>query len=123
MNAPFVPSVAAGPKLHARRCARHTTREAAVRCPACGEFFCRECVVEHDGKFLCAPCLAKRTAKAAERRGRRLAGLLRVVRASAGVVVLWLVFYWVGTLLLRVPMEVHDGTVWKKLDPGEVDTP
>lgn len=115
MNAPSLPvTMPGGPQLHTRRCARHSTREAAARCPACGEFFCRECVVEHDGKFLCASCLAKQ-AKAGESRGERLAKVRRVLRTAAGVLVLWLVFYWLGATLLKVPLELHDGTIWKNL--------
>ncbi len=119
MNPPLIPPVAAGgPQLHARRCVRHSTREAAVRCPACGEFFCRECVVEHAGKFLCASCLAKRSATGSKRRQVRWAAVRRVLRASAGAVMVWILFYWLGDLLLRVPLDVHDGTIWKKFAEG-----
>jgi len=100
--------------LQARRCLRHTTREAAARCPGCAEFFCRECVVEHDGKLLCAPCLARQATRARERR-ERWRGARRTARAAAGVAALWLVFYGIGALLLKIPPELHDGTVWKKL--------
>ena len=115
MNPPPVPapsSPATG--LHTRRCARHTTREAAARCPACGEFFCRECVIEHHGQLLCAACLARRTAAAAQRRQRFL-GVRRAVRLAAGAVALWLVFYWAGVLVRKIPPAAHDGTVWKQL--------
>ncbi|MBL9189332.1 MAG: hypothetical protein JNK23_17750 [Opitutaceae bacterium] len=118
MNAPLIPGaapVAAG--LHTRRCARHPGREAAARCPACTEFFCRECIVEHGGRLLCSACLARR-AVAAEQRRSRFRGLRRGVRTGAGVIALWLVFYWVGALLLKVPRDVHDGAIWKKLGEG-----
>ncbi len=114
MNAvPGLPATGAG--LHTRRCARHPTREAAARCPSCREFFCRECVVEHEGRLLCASCLAK-SAVAGGRRREQLAALRRVVEATAGVIVLWLAFYAVGALLLKVPSAVHDGTIWKKME-------
>ncbi len=101
-------------RFHARKCVRHSAREAAARCPACAEFFCRECVVEHEGKLLCGPCLAKRASKTGTRheRGRRVR---RVARAGAGVLALWFVFYGIGALLLKIPPELHDGTVWKKM--------
>lgn len=112
-----VPSVAFGAGgsggLHTRRCIRHSSREAAARCPSCAEFFCRECVVEHDGKLLCATCLARSTV-AGERRRERRATLRRAAEATAGVLVLWLVFYGMGALLLRIPPDFHDGTMWKK---------
>lgn len=120
MNPPPISAGAPGVTgLHTRRCARHFAREAAARCPACGEFFCRECVVEHEGKLLCAACLAKRTA-VGERRRQRLAGVRRVLRVTAGAAMLWLLFYWLGALLLKIPPDLHDGTVWKKLGESPV---
>lgn len=114
MNPPPVLTSPAGAKgLHTRRCARHISREAAARCPACGEFFCRECVVEHAGKLLCAPCLAKVTTNGGQRR-ERLAGVRRATGAVAAGLGLWLAFYGLGALLLKIPPEFHDGTVWKK---------
>lgn len=115
MNATPIPGLApGGAGLHLRRCARHTAREAAARCPACAEFFCRECIVEHDGRLLCSACLAKRAISVEQRRGR-FRGVSRVLRTGAGVIALWLVFYWIGALLLKVPRDLHDGTVWKKI--------
>jgi hypothetical protein len=115
MNPALPPALSPGVTgLHTRRCVRHTTREAAARCPACGDFFCRECVVEHDGKLLCSGCLAKQTA-ARDQRRERLAGMRRGLRAVAGAAALWLVFYGIGALLKKIPPDLHDGTVWKKL--------
>lgn len=115
MNAP--PIVAGPPplgRLHARRCVRHPAREAAARCPGCGEFFCRECVVEHDGKLLCSACLTRAVASRGQQR-ERFASVWRATSTVAAVVVLWVLFYWMGLALLRVPPDFHDGTVWKKL--------
>lgn len=115
MNVPPIPVGPAGVgPLHARRCVRHSTREAAVRCPACGEFFCRECVVEHDGKLLCARCVA-RTSVARETRRQRLASLRRAGSATAASLALWMLFYAMGALLLKIPADFHDGTIWKKV--------
>jgi hypothetical protein len=99
--------------LHTRRCVRHPAREAAARCRGCEDFFCRECVVEHRGRLLCAQCLAKATS-VDERRRKRAAFVLRAVRAAAGVAALWLVFYTLGAALLKTPADFHDGTIWKK---------
>jgi len=100
--------------LHARRCVRHVEREAAARCPDCGEFFCRECVVEHHGRLLCSACLQRITA-AKERRRERWAAVTRSAANVAGMAALWLAFYWVGAVLVKMPPEFHDGSVWKKL--------
>lgn len=114
MTSPLVPPTSVPGGLHTRRCVRHTSREAAARCPSCGEFFCRECVVEHDGKLLCAACLAKVVA-GVDRRRLRWSVVRRVATAAAGVIVLWLCFETTGSLLLKIPPAFHDGTVWKDL--------
>ena len=83
------------------------------RCPSCGEFFCRECVSEHDGKLLCASCLARSSTTSARKRERR-AVLRRVGAAAAGGLALWIAFYGLGSLLAKIPADFHDGTIWKK---------
>lgn len=100
------------PGVAARRCVRHAGREAAARCPGCAQFFCRECVSEHGGRWLCAPCLARAAAAAGPRAGRgrswrRLGGL---AAAFAGIT---LVFFLLGTFLRRIPPDFHEGTVWR----------
>lgn len=118
MSVALPPALPTGaPRLHTRRCARHTAREAAARCPACGEFFCRECIVEHDGKLLCSACLAKQTGATARRR-ERLAGIRRGLRTAGGILALWLTFYSIGSLLKKIPPDLHDGTVWRKIAEG-----
>lgn len=112
MNAPPLPPGEG--RLHERRCARHPGREAAARCPACGEFFCRECVIDHDGRLLCATCVA-RAAAGHERRRERLAAGRRLALTAAAVVALWGAFYGLGAVLRRIPPDFHDGTVWRKL--------
>ena len=42
-----------------QRCFNHAAREAVARCPACGHYFCRECITEHDDRVICAACLRK----------------------------------------------------------------
>ncbi len=102
--------------LAARKCERHPAREAVARCPACDDHFCRECVVEHDGRLLCAACLAKQsvTTKSADRARWRRAG--RAARLGAAVLLLWVVFYGFGQFLKTIPTQVHEGTVWR---PGD----
>jgi hypothetical protein len=97
--------------IRTRRCARHTDREAAARCPSCGGFFCRECVVEHGGRLLCISCLAKETSTARADRGR-WAGVRRKAALVAATLAAVLVFYGIGSILLNVPPEFHEGTIW-----------
>lgn len=97
--------------LHTRRCARHADREAAARCPSCGGFFCRECVVEHDGRLLCTSCLERQAASPPARRGG-WAGARRSLGLAAATLAAVLVFYGIGSLLLDIPPQFHEGTIW-----------
>ena len=98
--------------LREQRCRHHPAREAAARCPACGGFFCRECVTEHEGRILCAGCLA-RLARTPDEKPRRRFHPLRALAGLLGLAALWLVFYAGGRLLLALPSSVHEGTVWE----------
>ena len=98
-----------------QRCLHHGEREAIARCPECGQFFCRECITEHEERVICASCLAKITRPAAPRVRRfRLAALRPWAAAFSGVIVAWLVFYCLGRILLALPSESHARTIWKK---------
>lgn len=94
---------------------RHAEREAVARCPSCGGFFCRECVVEHDGQLICSTCLALKAEKAKANSVPRFAARLRENVALIGaLLLLWFAFYELGVVLLRIPPELHDGTLWKR---------
>ena len=85
------------------RCRRHPDRPAAARCPECGEAHCRECVVEHEGRILCAACLTRLTAAsaAATPTGSRFrVGLSAAVGVLALILTLWL-----GLVLVREFLE------------------
>lgn len=102
--------------LAARKCVRHIEREAIARCPSCGGDFCRECIVEHGGRLLCAACLAKEakqsTAAPRSRAFVRVAADALVTMACA--LLLWIAFYAFGQFLKALPPDLHEGTVWKK---------
>lgn len=93
--------------LHAQRCLQHPSREAVARCPSCARFYCRECVVEHDGRLLCTSCLAKSAAPV--QRARGIANAAWFAAAAAGLLVAWASFYYTGSLLAKVPSEFHEG--------------
>ena len=113
---PPVPPVARPAPIRAWRCVRHPDREAAARCPVCGQPFCRECVVEHEGRLLCAGCLAQLHAPAATpRRPRNFAPLRAFLSLGTASLVLWFVFFYAATLLTRIPTNFHDGTIWQEL--------
>ncbi len=102
--------------LALQRCLLHPPREAAARCPACRQFFCRECVTEHDGRVMCAVCLRKLTSGQGEATRSRdlMATTLAVARLTAALALLWFAFYLVGLFLVRAPSTFHDGTMWEE---------
>ena len=95
------------------RCFNHASREAAAQCLVCERFFCRECVTEHEGRVICAPCLKGQTEEISE--GRRSAlWMFGLAARVVGVLGAWLFFYCVGKILLRLPTSFHEGTMWTK---------
>ncbi len=96
-----------------QRCFNHADTQAAARCPRCRRHYCRKCVTEHEGRVICAACLL---AMAAPRTSRhdRLAALVWATAGAAGLVLIWAMFYWVGTLLMAMPSSFHEGTLWLK---------
>ena len=107
-------------QLSKLRCARHPEREAAARCASCGLVFCRECVSEHNGRFLCAACLAKIVAaeNASAARRPRAAIFKRALAIAAGAAWLWLCLYLTGLLIEKIPQSFHEGTIWRQEEPG-----
>ena len=100
--------------LAQQRCFIHPWREAAVRCPACQRFFCRECSTEHEGRLLCTQCLARITAaSAAAKQGGPFRAILGVAgwaaAAIAGLLLAWLVFFYLGAALARTSFDFHTG--------------
>ncbi len=92
--------------LARQRCYNHATREAAARCLGCQRDYCRECVSEHEGRYLCARCIAAEAAGADHGATDRLA-LGGLVAFVAGVCVLWFVFMIYGRLVYAIPSEFH----------------
>ena len=82
----------------ALRCANHPARQAVSKCLSCGNFFCRECVTEHEGRLLCAACVSRDVAEAASK-PRRYAALGASVTLTASLIAAWLFFLTAGHLL------------------------
>jgi hypothetical protein len=98
--------------LSHQRCLNHGTREAVARCPECRWFFCRECITEHDDRVICAACLRKLVRVPLHRRPG-FAGLLRTVQCVIGIFTVWFFFHLVSELLLKLPTDFHEGTLWQ----------
>ena len=87
-----------------------------ARCPKCDRFYCRECITEHEGRVICAACLARLAPAAGEggRERRGLAWLGHGVRFAAAILVLWIFFYGLGRGLLLMPDAFHEGVLWQR---------
>lgn len=95
-------------------CLIHPNRPAAARCPSCGAFFCTECITEHDGRLTCARCLVeKRQGREQARRRERRFVPLPALQLIVGLVLIWLLWYGIAMLLLSIPADFHDGTIWR----------
>lgn len=94
--------------LARQRCFNHAEREAIARCPECRRYFCRECVTEHDARLLCADCI--RNIEHLEEAPPRFQGAVTGLMGFAGALLLiWTVFYFIGSGLLLIPDVFHDG--------------
>jgi len=96
------------------RCFNHFQREAAARCPSCGRFYCRECVSEHEGRMLCAACLAARRDAAAPVRTAWGERVTRGAQLLVAVAALWLAFALAGQLLLTAPSTFHPNVAYEE---------
>jgi hypothetical protein len=96
-----------------KHCLIHAHREAVARCPECGQFYCRECITEHEDRVICAACLRKTVVEVVPER-RSLSSLVRAAQCLFGVVILWLFFFLLGQSLLTLPASLHEGTIWNR---------
>lgn len=97
--------------LAQQRCSHHAHREAVCRCPNCANYYCRECVTEHEDRLICAACL--RRLRSSAPRKRALGRAAGVLSAFAGLLLAWLFFYYAGRALILIPSDVHEGTEWQ----------
>jgi hypothetical protein len=93
-----------------QRCFNHSNREAVARCPQCRQFFCRECVTEHEDRVICAACL-KKPANVPLHKRRGFASVIRLCQCAVGLVAAWFFFYLVGEGLASLPASFHDATL------------
>lgn len=99
--------------LSRQKCFNHAKREAAALCLDCKQFFCRECITEHDGRVICANCLLKIQSHAPA--PKKNAVLIRLALFLSAMLFLWFLFYSSGQVLLKLPDTFHEGTLWKEL--------
>lgn len=94
--------------MDAARCCLHAERSAAAVCKGCSRAFCRECVTEHDYRFLCKSCL-EASASTAGRRAPVWVWLGRPAAAFGAFLIAYLTFYAAGKIVSLIPPEYHLG--------------
>jgi hypothetical protein len=62
----------------------------------------------------CVTCLREKTAKKQSKK-RDWFLLTSSLQLLLGLLLLWIAAYYMGRLLLSVPTEFHEGSVWKKV--------
>ena len=74
----------------------------------CSRFYCRECVIDHDGRLTCASCLQQAIGPQSAK-SRQLAFVRTAVLAIIGLFVIWFSFYSLGRALLLLPTNLTEG--------------
>ncbi len=90
-----------------QRCYTHPAREAACFCAECRKPFCRECVIEVDGRLTCAQCLFSIT-RAAKTSSGIVGRALSVFSIPVAIIICWVVFYLFGRVLLLEESARHE---------------
>jgi hypothetical protein len=97
-------------------CRIHFNRPASARCPICRQFYCPECITEHDGRFTCAACLktARETVAKPEKKRQGLSWFqpVPILHCLIGLVIVWVIFHIIAQTLTSIPDQFHDGTIW-----------
>ena len=95
-------------------CVIHPDRQSVARCPSCRQFFCEECITEHEGRLICANCLRGSVHEAAAAPPRKRAiQLMPLLQLGFALMIGWLLFYLVAGTLADIPDDFHDGTIWE----------
>jgi len=100
------------PDITQQRCHNHRQREAVARCPACGRYYCRECITEHEDKVLCAACL-RRLVEPSGITSSRFRWVFQLGHFLLGILILYIIFYYFAQVLLALPADFHEGTLWQ----------
>jgi hypothetical protein len=100
------------------RCTLHPDRGAKARCPSCGYFFCGECITEHEGRLVCASCLAGEHEESSAQPAKRRLRLPTVpfwaaVQILVAVLIVWMGFLFLAETLRNTPDRFHEGTLWR----------
>ena len=63
--------------------------------------------------MLCATCLISLSESLDTSRLHRLIWLIPTLQLGSGLLLLWIIFYYVGSFLSQLPTAFHEGTFWE----------
>jgi hypothetical protein len=90
-------------KVTNQKCKNHQSREAFVRCPRCGYYYCSECCVETDDCFVCSSCIEKSDKKDDKPKKTFMKKSLFIISVLVSFATLWICIIFLGEILLAIP--------------------
>lgn len=95
--------------LSQTKCKNHALREAVAKCMVCLGMFCRECVVEHDGRMTCKHCLDELIADQQPKKGQAwLKTFIHSGFALASFAMCYIFFYLIGRSLMNFAQTFYE---------------
>ena len=98
-------------KLH---CFNHSLREAVARCLECNRYFCRECIIEHKERVICAECLERINAQEEKKDSIYLSIITRTIATFITIFILWFTYYAIGEQLQKIPTFFQKGRLFEE---------
>ena len=80
-------------------CVTHADRLSVARCPSCRQFYCSECITEHEGRMICAACLELKSVKPVRVEKVRSFPLAAILQCLVATAVILLVFYFFAQIM------------------------
>ncbi|MCP3921761.1 MAG: rhomboid family protein [Desulfobacterales bacterium] len=100
--------------ISSSKCHNHLQREAVAVCLKCGRFYCRECVTEHNDQVICSSCLMVKDEPIFKKFKLRKPFIYSLL-FCIGIFSAWIFFFYIGDMLLSLPSDFHDGTIWERV--------
>ena len=88
--------------LSAIKCITHIDREAVARCCQCNQYYCRECIVEHEGDMICTQCLSQNNQSLIEKK-ESSGWISHLFIFAMSTVLLLFLFYSLGWFISIIP--------------------
>ncbi len=94
------------PSSLAGACGLHPRRAAVAACNRCRRGFCRECIVEHQGRMLCPACIELLAAEATHSRVGIWLWIRVLLQSGFAIFAFYMVFYVLDRHLARIPPQL-----------------